>query len=142
MYLYKNNPELAFTIFILSKRACQKLSILLFFLKNENVPKHKELTIDCTPEEWKHFMGSQKFLGLLCPVIKDVADARKLFEDAYLMATRNFAHASAKVREVLNDDMDVSFDNLIPECVRNAIRILVGNAQTTKSSNMLNVAMY
>ena len=49
------------TIFLLAKRAVQKLAVLYHFLEKKLVPDHGELSLECSKELWQEFVD--KFLG-------------------------------------------------------------------------------
>ena len=106
------------------------------------IPNHPELTIECSKEEWRYFLDSSNFTGLLCPVIKDTADARKLFEEVFESTRNTFASASQDVKKVINDDMNIHYDNLTPDCIIHAIKLLMAKSKETNNEIMLNVAMY
>jgi len=146
-WLNANYPDLDFTIFLLAKRGVQKLSILLHFLKTETqVPNHKELTLDCTAEGWKHFVSSSEseFIGLLVTIIADVAEARGFFQTVYEKTQNVFAGASQQMRAVINDDMNSVLAGMLVDCLKNAVKFLL--SEVAKSGQQtgphINVCMY
>jgi len=146
-WLLKNAPDHDLTIFLMAKRACQKFGVLYYFLKNKMFPNHPELTIqNITNEGWQFFLKSDECMGLTCSIITDTYEARQLFEQVSEKALVTFASASKAIRDLLNDDMNISYTNIIEDCMKNVVKFLLEETMKRPSDPVngqrLNVCLY
>merc|ERR1711988_1538386 len=85
-------------------------------------------------------------MGLTCNVINDTYQARALFEKVLEKANITFASASKPIRDLLNDDMNISYTNIIEDCMKNVVKFLLEETMRSQSHPLngqrLNVCLY
>ena len=110
------------------------------------VPNHRELTLDCSQEGWEYFMKSpdSEYISLLVTIIADVSKARGFFQTIYEKTQSVFAGASQHMRNIINDDMNSVLSGMLTECLKNAVKFLVGevNRNGQREGPHINVCVY
>lgn len=93
--------------FFLLKRALQRASILLYYVRDEHQPPQNMLH-DTTATDWNNYIQSELFVNFMPYLVYDVVEIRSLFERKFEGLSRLYLAANPAYGAWINDNLEIN----------------------------------
>lgn len=121
--------------FFVLKRALQRASVLLYYIKDENQPP-KDILHNTEAHDWKKYLDSDYFMNFMPYLVYDIVELRSHFERKYDTLRKLYLSVDPKYEVWVNDNLEMSLRDALNLFARETAR------RNCKASNQgLDVAM-
>ncbi len=119
--------DTSLTSFFMLKRALQKASHLLYYIKDEKQPPASILP-EVTANEWDDFLKEQIFVNFLPYVINDVITLRSIFEKKLEVLRNLYVGYDPRYQMLINDDLELDQKELLVLLSKESVKKLLSGA--------------
>lgn len=109
--------------FYILKRALQRASILLYYIKDENQPP-QEILHNTSPTEWRKYTESDWFVNFMPYLIYDIVELRSYFERKYDVLKKLYVTLDPRYAAWINDDLEQSLREALHLFIKETSRLI------------------
>ena len=107
--------------FFMLKRALQRASRLLFYIKDEQQPS-QDILHDTSAADWSNYLQCDMFMHFMPYVVYDVVEVRSLFERKFESLSRLYLGVNPAYAAWINDNLEINLRDAVNLFARETMR--------------------